>query len=264
MMRFASLGSGSEGNGLVVQAGEGASCTRVLVDCGFGIRELDRRLRRLGLAPGDLHAVLVTHEHGDHVSGVAALVRRHGIPVHMTPGTARACARSALPLPLLRLFDPHAPFEVRGLRVEPFPVPHDACEPVQYVFDDGRARLGVLTDIGHATALLPRVLARLDGLVLECNHDTAMLRDGHYPPALKRRVGGDYGHLCNEDAAVLLKRLDQSRLSRVVAAHLSRHNNRPALAQAALADALGAAPGDVFVADQDLGLDWQPLDGPSD
>lgn len=259
-MRFASLGSGSEGNALVVETREGASATRVLVDCGFGPREAERRLARLGLAAADLHAILVTHEHVDHVAGVFSLARRHRLPVYLTFGTARACpAAAALDPALLRRVDPQQPFALRDLRIEPFPVPHDAREPVQYVLDDGRARLGVLTDLGRPTGLLPRVLARLDALVLECNHDRRLLADGDYPAALKRRIAGGFGHLCNDDAAAVLGVLDTGLLRRVVAAHLSRANNRPDLARQALAGAVGADACDILVADQDDGLGWQAL-----
>lgn len=257
-MRFASLGSGSEGNGLVVETQDGATVTRVLIDCGFGLREAERRLRRLGLGARDLDAILVTHEHGDHVGGVFALARRHRLPLHLTFGTARACAASASIDPaLLNWIDPHRPFSLRDLAIEPFPVPHDAREPVQYVLDDGRSRLGVLTDIGRPTGLLPRALARLDALVLECNHDPGLLAGSDYPAALKRRIAGDFGHLANADAAALLAALDRDRLVRIVAAHLSRTNNRPQLAREALAAAIAAQAADILVADQDVGLDWQ-------
>ena len=260
-MRFASLGSGSEGNALVVEAGDGASVTRVLIDCGFGIREAERRLQRLGLSAADLHAIVVTHEHGDHVAGVFALARRHRLPLHLTFGTARACAAATATVDpaLLRRVDPHRAFVVRDLSIEPFSVPHDAREPVQYVLDDGRSRLGVLTDIGRPTDVLPQALARLDALVLECNHDPGLLADSAYPASLKRRIAGRFGHLCNADAGALLAGLDTARLGRVVAAHLSRTNNRPELARAALADALAADPGDILVADQDAGLAWQDV-----
>lgn len=259
-MRFASLGSGSEGNALVVETHDGVTATRVLIDCGFGVREAERRLRRLDLSPADLHAIFVTHEHSDHVGGVLAMARRHRLPVHMTFGTARACrAADALGDATLQVIDSHRAIAFRDLSIEPFPVPHDAREPVQYVLDDGRGRLGVLTDIGRPTELLPRTLARLDALVLECNHDPDLLAASSYPAMLRRRIAGSYGHLCNADAAAILAGLDRSRLLRIVAAHLSRSNNRPDLARAALAEAIGARHDDILVADQDEGLDWQPV-----
>jgi phosphoribosyl 1,2-cyclic phosphodiesterase len=258
-VRFSSLGSGSEGNGLLVESGSaapGGTAFRVLVDCGFGLREAQRRLERLGCEPASIGGILVTHEHGDHVGGVFRLARAHRIPVYLTHGTLRACPQSAGCEDLVRVIDSHAPFELPGLRVEPFPVPHDAREPVQYVLDDGDARLGVLTDIGHPTPHLVQALTRLTALVLETNHDAGLLAGSDYPPALKRRIAGRYGHLENADAARVLAALDHSRLRTVVAAHLSRQNNRADLARAALASVLGRDPGDVAVADQDEGLGW--------
>lgn len=256
-MRFASLGSGSEGNALVVEAGAAAGPVRILIDCGFGLTRARQRLERLGLSPRDLHAVFVTHEHGDHLGGAVRLVRAAGVPLCITRGTV-AAGLGVVPEQLpVHFIEADRPIELEGLRVEPVPVPHDAREPVQFVVDDGVHRLGVLTDLGQSTPHLERSLSRLDALVLECNHDPELLRGGPYPWALKRRIAGPWGHLGNDAAAALLANLDQSRLRTVVAAHLSRSNNRPELARAALASAwAGARPDDVRVADQDLGTGW--------
>lgn len=258
-MRFASLGSGSEGNALLVEAGgrlPGGIAFRVLIDCGFGLKEVERRMARLGCEPGSIAGILVTHEHGDHVGGVFRLARAHRIPVYLTHGTMRASPQASGCAELLRVIDSHRAFELGGLRVEPFPVPHDAQEPVQYVLDDGEARLGVLTDIGHPTAHLTQALSRLTALVLETNHDAALLAGSAYPPALKRRISGRYGHLENADSARILEQLDRTRLRRLVAAHLSRQNNRADLARAALASVMGWDAERVHVADQDEGLGW--------
>lgn len=271
-MRFASLGSGSEGNGLVVEASEGHAVTRVLLDCGFGLRETEQRLTRLGLEAQQLDAVVVTHEHGDHMGGVARLARKHGIPVWMTYGTYVASrlgslggtgrsAHSSVGGDGLEVFliDHHAPFSVGALQILPFPVPHDAREPAQYAFSDGARRLGVLTDLGSVTAHVRSMLSNCDGLVLECNHDAQMLASGAYPPALKARVGGAYGHLDNQQAAQLLSDLKHQGLQHVIAAHLSQRNNTPALARAALAGALCCAAEWVGIADQQEGFDWRSL-----
>ncbi len=255
-MRFCSLGSGSEGNGFVVEGGEAGSRVRLLVDCGFGRQELERRLRVRELSMADLDGVLVTHEHGDHVAGVARLARTTGLPVYATHGTWRAGALGDVDAGSRRTIDPHRIFAIGAMTVEPMPVPHDAREPAQFVFDDGHRRLAILTDLGHATTHLTQVLRRLDALVLECNHDVELLENSAYPPSLKRRVGGAYGHLANTSAAALLARIDHSRLRCVVAAHLSRQNNRAELAQGALAAAWGCDPAQVRVADQDQGVDW--------
>ncbi len=255
MLRFRCLGSGSEGNALVVESRDGLFVTRVLVDNGFSPKQLDVRLARAGLALADLDAVFVTHEHSDHADGVAALLARRRLPLFATRGTAAAARFDASGVDL-RLLCAGVTVEIGALRIEPFAVPHDAGEPVQFVFDDGARRFGLLTDIGVPTAAVADALGRLDALMLECNHEPALLHAGDYPPFLKARIAGDRGHLSNAQAAALLARIDRSRLRGVVAAHLSRKNNAPALAQAALAAVLNCTPAEVPVARQADGLDW--------
>jgi phosphoribosyl 1,2-cyclic phosphodiesterase len=227
--RFASLGSGSRGNATVIEAGS----TSVLVDCGFAARELAARCEVLEFDPGALSAILVTHEHGDHMRGVGAVARRFGIPVWMTHGTWRSADFGSIAD--LNLFAGHdGDFRIGDLQVTPVPVPHDAREPTQFVFTRDDLRLGVLTDLGSIT---PRVLNSFDGvdaLLLECNHDTDMLASGPYPPSLRARVGGHYGHLNNAQAADFLRRIDHGRLRHLVAGHLSEKNNSPELARQAL------------------------------
>jgi phosphoribosyl 1,2-cyclic phosphodiesterase len=252
-VRFASLGSGSEGNGLVVEAGT----TRVLMDCGFGLADSVARLARLGLQASDLAGIVVTHEHGDHIGGVGRLARRHKLPVWLTAGTL-AMAQD-LDGVVVQVIDSHAAFAVDGLEIQPYPVPHDAREPVQYVFGDGDRRLGVLTDSGCSTPHIEAMLAGVDALVLECNHDAAMLENGPYPASLKRRVGARFGHLENGQAAALLDKLKHDRLQCVMAAHVSQKNNTAALAQRALARVLNCADDDVRVACQTTGFDWITL-----
>lgn len=267
-MRFSSLGSGSEGNALLVETAAGLRTSRILIDCGFRLREAEKRLRSAGVEPASLDGILVTHEHGDHVGGVFRLARAHGIPVYITHGTWLASEGerdqsngpgTVIPSadPLLNVIEPDQPFELAGLSILPVAVPHDAREPVQYVVDDGRVKLGVLTDIGHGTAHVQRAYSGLDALVLECNHDAALLAaNDRYPEVLKRRISGPWGHLANDAAARILESLERSRLRRVVAAHLSRQNNAPELAQQALAAVLSGFAEDIAVADQDSGLSW--------
>lgn len=233
-MRFASLGSGSRGNATLVEAGG----TRVLIDCGFAAREAERRLDRLGVDASTLDAIVVTHEHGDHIRGVGALSRRFGIPTWMTSGTYNRS--DCGDLARLHLFNSHGQrLRIGDFDVFPYPVPHDAREPCQFVVRGGGSRLGLLTDAGAVTQHIVATLRDCDALVLECNHDARMLREGPYPPRLQARVGGDLGHLGNHQAAGLLRRLDHGRLRHVVAAHLSEKNNTPELAREAL---LTAAP----------------------
>ena len=255
-MRFASLGSGSEGNSLLVECTVDGRTVRLLIDCGFGVREFKRRLARVGLAPADVDALLVTHEHSDHIGGASRVCASFDIPLYMTAGTALAGLGADPADARCTVIDSHACFELNGVLVQPVPVPHDAREPVQFVIDDGAARLGVLTDLGRSTAHVVRSMSRLDAIVLECNHDEHMLEAGDYPYSLKRRIGGGFGHLNNRAASALLGAIDHSRLRTVVAAHLSRSNNRPELAREALARAWGDGPESIVVADQDDGLDW--------
>lgn len=253
-MRFCSLGSGSSGNALVVECGT----TRVMMDCGFTLAATRERLERAGLAPRDITAIVATHEHDDHLGGVARFAKRHAIPVHLTRGTAQWLPPD-FPAVLLRYIDPHTPFAIGDVAVEPFPVPHDAREPVQFVFSDGAARLGVLTDLGVPTSHVQEKLSGCDALVVECNHDLDMLMNGDYPFALKHRIAGRFGHLDNAAAAHLVASLDRSRLRHLVAAHLSRQNNKPELAVAALAGAAGCEPSWIGVAGQDEGFAWRGL-----
>jgi phosphoribosyl 1,2-cyclic phosphodiesterase len=254
-MRFACLGSGSRGNALVVEQGR----THLMLDCGYPVREAERRLERLRIAPGDLSGILITHEHSDHIAGAYKLARKHGLAIWMTHGTFIGFAGDASPLPQLTLIDSHSPFAVGELQLTPFPVPHDAREPAHFVFSDGAHRLAVLTDTGTSTSHIESMLSGCDALVLECNHDLDMLMNGNYPQALKERVAGRYGHLDNRSSAGLLAALDRSRLQHVIAAHLSEQNNTPELATLALAQAMGCAPDLIGVADQDEGFGWRDI-----
>ncbi|MFA7095389.1 MAG: MBL fold metallo-hydrolase [Gammaproteobacteria bacterium] len=252
-MRFSSLGSGSRGNATLVEKGD----TCVMVDCGFSLRETVRRLARLGKRPEDLTAILVTHEHSDHLGGVGLFAGKYAVPVWATEGTAVSLARDKVPAP--RLFAPGEPFAIGELEIHPFPVSHDAREPAQFVFSDGQRRLGLLTDTGNISAEIEWVLRGCDALLLECNHDPGMLADGRYPAWLKQRVAGDFGHLSNEQAAAFLRRTDTARLQHVVAMHLSEQNNCPSLAVRALSAALGCTMDWIGVADQRNGLAWREL-----
>jgi len=234
----------------------GCRDTLVLIDCGFSLRETERRLARLGVTAGALSAIVLTHEHNDHASGAAALARRHGIPMWLTVGTRQALG---LDHDSLRHFCSGRPFVVQDLELHPFTVPHDAREPCQFVLTDGVHRLGLLTDAGHVTPHMTASLQGCDALVLECNHDADMLADSDYPATLKARIAGPHGHLDNEAAATLLGSLQTDRLQHVVAAHLSEKNNTSWLVRCALGDALSGKSERVTVATQDGGLSWREL-----
>ena len=256
-MRFASLGSGSAGNALVVEVEK----TRLMLDCGFSTKETQARLARLKLAPNDITGIIVTHEHDDHAGGVFKFAAKYQIPIWLTYGTLKM-ARRYLPSQhdlQINVVDSHCSFDIQDIQIKPFPVPHDAREPMQCLFSDGKSQLGVLTDVGHSTPHIESQLSGCHALVLECNHDANMLQTGPYSWPLKQRVGGDLGHLENAASADLLSRLDNSRLQHIIAAHLSEKNNTPVLAKSALASALHCASDWVGVANQQLGFDWRSL-----
>ena len=256
-MRFASLASGSSGNCLVAEA----AGTVVLVDCGLALTETERRLARLGLEPSRVSAILITHEHGDHAGAAFEFAAAHRVSVYLTHGTLAALKAEGKVLdgvPLL-LVNGRQSFFVDGIQLFPFTVPHDAREPVQYVLSDGAARLGVITDVGISTAYVEKMLSGLDALVLECNYDYDMLWNGGYPRWLKERIAGPFGHLDNLESERLLGAIDRSRLKHVIGAHLSQQNNRPGLARAALARALGCEESWVSLATQDEGFDWRSI-----
>lgn len=254
-MRFALLGSGSRGNATLVVKGR----TVLLIDCGFSARELEMRLAQLGLAASQLSAIVVTHEHNDHIAGVGAVARKYKLPVWLSHGSYSAGQRRLGELPVRHILNCHEPFTIGELQLHPYPVPHDAREPCQFVIGDGAGRLGILTDTGRSTQHIEQSLSGCDALILECNHDPQMLADGPYPPALQARVGGSLGHLSNAQAAQLLTRLEVGHLQHLVAAHISEKNNLPALAAAALSGALGCEPGWIALAAQDTGLGWREI-----
>ena len=254
-MRFCSLGSGSSGNATVVEAHSDTTTSRLLIDCGFSLRELGLRLTRAGLTPADLTAVFITHEHGDHVGCAMALARRHRLPLWMSRGTWHAIGEPDAD-GLLNFARDGQPIIVGDLMLNPFTVTHDAQEPLQLDVTDGASKLGVLTDVGSVT---PHLLARLQGcnaMLLECNHDRELLAGSRYHASLKARISGRLGHLSNDTAAQILAACLHPRLNQLVAAHLSKENNRPELARQALAQAGGRAASDIVVADPLLGSDW--------
>jgi phosphoribosyl 1,2-cyclic phosphodiesterase len=250
-LRFASLGSGSRGNATLIQGGG----VTLLIDCGFPFRELRRRCEWLDVDPADIDAILVTHEHGDHVRGVGPTARGLACPVWMSHGTWHA-ARCG-DLPDLHLFSSHGgPLRIGAMEVLPVAVPHDAREPAQFVVSHNGLRLGLLTDLGSHTPHVLQTYRTLDALLLECNHDPGMLARGPYPPALQARVGGPYGHLNNAQAAGILAGMEHARLQHLVVGHLSEKNNAPELAREALCAAVPDIASRLALLQQDQVSGW--------
>ena len=252
-MRIASLGSGSKGNGTLIDDGE----TCILIDLGFSLKETERRLKRLDITPDHIDAVLVTHEHADHIHGVAPFARKFKRPVYLTPGTYNNSKMGVVPT--LKTINCHKPFRIGSLGIEPVPVPHDAREPCQYLVSSRGIKVGVLTDLGHVTPHVTQQYAVCQALLLECNHDLDMLANGPYPYPLKKRVGGDHGHLNNHQAAELLGGIELSSLRHLIISHVSEQNNHPDLALDALKDVLTGWMGDLHVANQQAGFHWISL-----
>lgn len=258
-MRFASLGSGSAGNGMIIEQ----TSTRLLLDCGFSVKETVARLARLAILPEQLTGILVTHEHDDHAKGAFKLAEKFGVPVWLSHGTQMMTERYLPKSSVIQIntIDSHLPFSVDDIQITPYPVPHDAREPTQFTFNDGQYKLGVLTDVGASTPYIEYILSGCDALVLECNHDVTMLDKGPYNYSLKKRVGGHLGHLDNDSAARLLAKLDNSKLKHIIAAHLSAKNNTEALAKQALSQVLNCEVEWVGVATQDQGFSWRHCSG---
>jgi len=224
-MRFCVLGSGSRGNSTYIEAG----ATRLLIDAGFSGKEIARRLALIDRSPEQLTAILVTHEHNDHIAGVGVLSRRFKLPVYANQGTHLAAEKRVGKLFALREFTTGQRFDLGGLEVHPFAISHDTADPVGFVVDSGPLRVGYCTDTGRVTKLMAHLLGSCQGLILEANHDPRMLKDGPYPLPLKQRVGSSRGHLANADAASFARQLDGGALQTLILAHLSETNNHPDL-----------------------------------
>lgn len=250
--QFASLGSGSEGNATVVRTSD--AC--LLVDCGFSYKKLCERLPSLNLKPSDIDAILVTHEHADHIRGVGPVARKLNIPVYLTEGTAEA--RTLGRLPRLEYLKAGDAVYFGELVAKAHGVPHDAREPVQFTFHYQHLSLGLLTDVGCVPDALLDAYKNLDGLIVEANHDVQMLAYGPYPPSLKLRVGGHFGHLSNEQCRNVLEHINWQKLQHLVIAHVSQKNNSPARVLAKL-EGLPLAAVNCEIACQAHGFGWRTL-----
>ena len=258
MLRFKSLGSGSAGNATLVEAQSGSHTTRLLIDCGLRLRDLEAQLIEAGTSAEALDGIFITHEHGDHIGCARSFVKRYPTPLWMSRGTWLAIADEQWgPLQhLLNIARDGVAIEIKDLQALPFTVPHDAREPLQLRCSEGDRHLGVVTDLGHVSAHVVQALQGCHGLLLEANHDPDLLQASAYPTFLKKRVAGPWGHLANEAAADLLARVKHQRLNRVIAAHLSERNNTPELARTCLSRALGCAVSEIDIADPTKGSDW--------
>ena len=220
-------------------------------------------MSNLSIVAEDLCGILVTHEHSDHIKGVARLANKTRVPVYTTWGTWVSKLQGVLDESLIHFITPHDHFSVANILVQPLPVPHDANEPCQFVFEAEGTRLGVVTDTGAVTPHMVSMYQGCDSLMLECNHDLQMLADGPYPASLKRRVAGPLGHLNNQQAAQMLAQLEVSKLQNLVVTHISQRNNHPQLAIDALLAVDGCEENIIRVAQQNSGFDWLPVKAPS-
>ena len=251
-MKFVSLGSGSKGNATLISNGK----TFILIDCGFSAKEAVSRLAAKGVSPSHLNAIFVTHEHGDHSKGVATLAKKYSIPAYMTHGTARG-------MKLMR-YQYKAIYEsqscyVDDIAVQVIGVPHDSLQASQFIFSHAHLRLGILTDLGHVTEHIKQMYNACDALLLEFNHDPKLLAKGPYPPSLKKRVAGQFGHLNNQQAADLLSTMDLKRLKKLAISHVSEQNNCKQLALSVAQQVLDDHDVEIHTLEQSHGCHWLEL-----
>ena len=247
MLRFCLLGSGSSGNALWVATPDSA----ILIDNGLSFRQLKLRAAAAGESLNALRAVFITHEHGDHVNGVGTLARTLNLPVYMTAETRENLPRTVGELPCVEIFEGGEVIEEGGMKVTSFSVAHDAADPVSYTVEAGGVKLGLASDLGHASAVVRTKLLGSNALILESNHCPEMLRHGSYPPAIQQRIRGWHGHMSNQDACSLLAKLAHDRLDIVVLVHISESNNCPNLAYTMARQAVRHVSTEIHLATQD-------------
>lgn len=252
-MRFACLGSGSKGNATIIQSGQ----TTIMVDCGFSAREAENRLRQMELQPTDIDALLVTHEHGDHIRGISVLSRRFAIPVWASRGTSEYFSDPDIDLNVINV---HREFQIADVKITPIAVPHDAREPCQFIFQTDAYNFGLLTDLGCITSHIVNNYGACDAMLLEYNHDREMLMSGSYPMSLKRRVAGQLGHLSNDQANELLQQLLPGTLKFILAGHLSEVNNSPEIVRQEIDRIMHEHDCHFEIASQHSASHWYQLD----
>jgi phosphoribosyl 1,2-cyclic phosphodiesterase len=225
VMEICVLGSSSSGNSTAIWTKK----TKILVDCGFSAKETAKRLDTIGLDLGDFDAVLLSHEHVDHVRGADVLSRRFGLPVYSNPTTSKS-ARNLFNVEDKRHFNSHQEFEIHDLKITPLVVPHDASEPNAFIIKEGKKKVALATDMGTPTPILLGYAQNSDLIILESNYDKNMLIEGFYPPPLKKRILSDFGHLSNTASSKTLKQIIGKSTKHVLLAHISQNNNTPDLA----------------------------------
>lgn len=235
-MRVTVLGSGSSGNSTLLESnGSG-----ILIDAGFACRELETRLNYVGFPPQRIKAIVVTHEHTDHIKGVEVFSKKHKVPVYLSEGTKEACEIDEFKA-WLETFQTGSDFSINGFDIHPFRIAHDAADPCGFVVKSDGCRVGIGTDLGYVTRLIEEKFSGLDLLVFEANHDPEMLMKGPYPWFLKQRIASRNGHLSNPEAAEFLRSAVTEHTRHIYLAHLSRTNNTPSLAMETCRQALDEA-----------------------
>jgi phosphoribosyl 1,2-cyclic phosphodiesterase len=235
MIRLCILASGSKGNAIYLES----SNSKLLIDAGLSASEIARRMSVIGRSPKELDAILVTHEHADHIRGVGVLARKWNISVHVSEQTLTSVANKLGMLPKVTLFESGSPFKINDLLIRPFEVTHDAANPVNFIIDNYTVNIGIATDLGYASTVVRENLKECTVLILETNHDPDMLEQGPYPWPIKQRIRSKYGHLSNEEGAKLLVEVLHSGLQQVCLAHLSETNNNPYTALSTVRRILG-------------------------
>lgn len=236
----------------MIEAGD----SLIMVDCGFGVKETERRFETLGVSLKDVDAILVTHEHGDHIKGVGPVARRYKMPVYMTEGTH--LARDIGNIPVLNKIERYQAFSIADLVIQPVSVPHDAREPAQFVISYGLLKLGILSDLGKLTSHVISHYQDCDAVMVEANHDLDLLAEGPYPFSLQRRVASDWGHLNNSQTRGFLESIDLSRLQHLVIGHISEKNNAIDVVNAELQEIMAKVES-YCIADQRAGFPWLNL-----
>ncbi|MCR4719588.1 MAG: MBL fold metallo-hydrolase [Firmicutes bacterium] len=242
---FLSLVSGSTGNCSIVSDGK----TTLLADCGLGIKRLEELLLSIGISPASLTAILITHEHSDHIKGAGVVSKKYGLPVFATEQTHIAMKNCGISDENTKYISPDTDFEIGTIGIKPFSIPHDAANPVGYSFFLKKSKLSLATDMGHMNDYIFNNIKGSIAVILESNHDLTMLKNGRYPEFLKRRISGKFGHLSNKTASETVLKLLESGTRHIMLAHLSADNNTPKAAlleTAELATANGIIPGKDF------------------